>query len=48
MRRDAEYYKKVNEAKKMAQNAISELEFNNVPNAMQFFHKAMTILQPYN
>lgn len=47
MRKDAEYYKKVSEAKKLAQNGISELDFNNAANALNFFKKAVAILEPY-
>lgn len=47
VKKDAAYYKSMQEAKKKAQNAISELEFNNVANAIKFFKEAMATLQPY-
>lgn len=46
-RKDAGYYKAVGEAKKKAQNAISELDFNNVNNALKNFREALALLQPY-
>jgi hypothetical protein len=45
VRKDATYYKAMGEAKKKSQNAISELEFNNVANAIKFLKEAIATLQ---
>jgi len=44
VKKDANYYKAMQEAKKNSQNAISELEFNNVTNAIKFLKEAIAKL----
>ena len=44
VKKDTNYYKAVAEAKKRAQYASSELEFNNVVNAIKYFKEALQIL----
>jgi hypothetical protein len=44
-KKDAAYYKAISEAKKRAQNAVSELDFSNVSNAIKNFKEALQILQ---
>ena len=44
IKKDAAYYKAIADAKKKAQNAISELDFSNVNNALKNFREALAIL----
>ena len=44
IKKDAAYYKAIADAKKKAQNAVSELDFSNVNNAVKFFREALAIL----
>ena len=47
MKKDANYFKAVGEAKKKVQFAVSELDFSNVNNAIKFLKEALGQLQPY-
>jgi hypothetical protein len=47
IKKDAAYFKAIGEAKKKTQNAISELDFSNVSNAIKFLKEALVQLQPY-
>ena len=47
VKKDAAYFKAIQEAKKKAQNAVSELDFSNVNNAIKFFKEALQALEPY-
>jgi len=44
LKKDATYYKAIADAKKKAQNAVSELDFSNVNNAVKFFREALALL----
>ena len=44
VKKDAAYYKAIADAKKKAQNAVSELDFSNLGNAVKFFREALAIL----
>lgn len=46
-KKDATYYKAIGEAKKKAQNAMSELDFSNINNAIKFLKDAIATIQPY-
>ena len=47
MKKDANYFKAIQEAKKKTQNAVSELDFSNVNNAIKFLKEALASLSPY-
>ena len=47
MKKDAQFYKSIQEAKKRTQNAVSELDFSNVKNAIKFLREALDQLTPY-
>jgi len=47
IKKDAAFYKAMQDAKKRTQNAVSELDFSNVNNAVKFLKEALVMLQPY-